>query len=102
MLSTLLQSLRQEYRTRRMARIAAWVLAYGVALLLLDLLKGTISGPLQFLFWFAFTLLVVYYLFRLVGVFGQRVLWSLRRRLIVTYVFIAIVPILLIVGLAYV
>jgi phosphoserine phosphatase RsbU/P len=102
MLNTLLQSLRQEYRTRRMGRIAAWVLAYGVALLLLDLVRGTVSGPLQFLFWFAFTLLVVYYLFRLVRVFRQQVLWSLRRRLIVTYVFIAIVPILLIVGLVYI
>jgi phosphoserine phosphatase RsbU/P len=85
-----------------MARFAAWILAYGAALGLIDFFKGGVSGPLQFLFWIAFAVVAVYYLLRLVGVFAQRVLWSLRRRLIVTYVFIAIVPILLILGLVYI
>src|SRR5213078_2034975 len=41
----------------------------------------------------------VYLLFRLIGWWRNRLLWSLRNRLIVAYLFIAFVPILLIVTL---
>src|SRR5258708_19156070 len=41
----------------------------------------------------------VYLLFRLIGWWRNRLLWSLRNRLIVAYLFIAAVPILLIVTL---
>jgi len=41
----------------------------------------------------------VYLLFRLFGWWRNRLLWSLRNRLIVAYLFIAVVPILLIVAL---
>src|SRR5258708_28081654 len=41
----------------------------------------------------------VYLLFRLIGWWRNRLLWSLRNRLIVAYLFIAVVPILLIVAL---
>ena len=40
-----------------------------------------------------------YLLVRLIGSWRSRILWSLRNRLIVAYLFIAVVPILLIVAL---
>src|SRR5260370_4309164 len=43
----------------------------------------------------------VYLLFRLIGWWRSRLLWSLRNRLIVAYLFIAFVPILLIVTLVF-
>src|ERR1700747_2340020 len=42
----------------------------------------------------------VYLLFRLIGWWRNRLLWSLRNRLIVAYLFIAVVPILSIATLA--
>jgi len=42
----------------------------------------------------------IYLLFRLIGWWRERLLWSLRNRLIVAYLFIAVVPILSIVTLA--
>jgi len=41
----------------------------------------------------------IYLMFRLIGWWRNRLLWSLRNRLIVAYLFIAVVPILLIVAL---
>jgi phosphoserine phosphatase RsbU/P len=43
----------------------------------------------------------IYLLFRLIGWWRDRLLWSLRNRLIVAYLFIAFVPILLIVTLVF-
>jgi len=43
----------------------------------------------------------VYLLFRLIGWWRNRLLWSLRNRLIVAYLFIAFVPILLTVTLVF-
>src|SRR5260370_40331530 len=43
----------------------------------------------------------VYLLFRLIGWWRSRLLWSLRNRLIVAYLFIAFVPILLTVTLVF-
>jgi sigma-B regulation protein RsbU (phosphoserine phosphatase) len=89
----------REYRTHRMARFTVWVLAYGVGLGLEDRLtrsSGGAPGVLWFLFWVAALASAVYYLVRLLGFVRERVLWRLRRRLIVAYVFIAFVPILLI------
>jgi phosphoserine phosphatase RsbU/P len=42
----------------------------------------------------------IYLLFRLIGWWRTRLLWSLRNRLIVAYLFIAVVPVLLLVALA--
>ena len=78
-----------------MARFAVWVAAYGMALWLVARTLGGVPGVLWFLFWISSVSVVFYYLFRLSGFFKQRVLWSLRRRLIITYVFIAVVPIFL-------
>lgn len=97
MLSLVVDSFLQEYRTHRMARFAVWVIAYGVTLAMVDRFAGGVPGLLWVLFWGAFVSASVYYLGRLIGFFKERVLWRLRRRLIVTYLFIAVVPILLIV-----
>jgi len=96
MLNALLKALLREYRTRRMARFTVWVLAYGAALLSVERLAG--GAPLTFwiLFGLAAATCTFYYLGRLVALIRP---WRLRRRLIVAYVFIAIVPILLIVVL---
>ncbi len=91
------KSLLEEYRTHKMARFAVWVLAYGAALLAVDWFAGGVPRLLWFIFWLAFLTAIIYYISRLVGLFKHRVLWRLRRRLIVTYLFIAVVPILLIV-----
>jgi len=97
-----LQLLLQEYRTRRMARFTAWILAYGVALWLADRLaraSGGVPGLLWFVFWAGAIVASTYYLGRLVRVVRTRLLWRLRRRLVMAYVFIAFVPILLILSL---
>ncbi len=99
MLSSILESLRQEYRSRRMGRFAFWIAAYGAALWLVDRFTGAAPGFLWVLFWAALLPPSLYYLVRLVRFFRERVLWRLRWRLIVTYAFIAVVPILLILGL---
>ncbi len=96
MLTTMLGTLRQEYRTHRMARFAVWIVAYGAALWVVKRFTGGLPGLLWFLFWVTFIPSSVYVLFRLIGFVRQRVLWRLRRRLIVTYLFIAVVPIVLI------
>jgi sigma-B regulation protein RsbU (phosphoserine phosphatase) len=59
---------------------------------------GLSGGLASFLRFFAI-LATVYILFRLAGWWRTRLLWSLRNRLIVAYLFIAVVPILLIVTL---
>jgi sigma-B regulation protein RsbU (phosphoserine phosphatase) len=99
MLTELLKVLLREYRAHRLARFTVWVLAYGAALWSVDQLSGGAPAALWALFWLVAIISGVYYLGRL-GVFiRRRLLWRLRRRLIVTYVFIAIVPIVLIVFL---
>jgi sigma-B regulation protein RsbU (phosphoserine phosphatase) len=99
MFTALLKVVLREYRTRRMARFTVWVLAYGAALWSVNRLSSGAPAALWYLFWLAAIVCGVYYLGRLLGFIRHRLLWRLRRRLIVTYVFIAIVPILLIVFL---
>lgn len=97
MLTVVFEFLLQEYRTHRMARLAVWILAYGVAVWLLDRFGGGVQTWHWVLFWITFVPAVFYYLIRLIRFVRQRLLWRLRRRLIVTYLFIAVVPILLII-----
>jgi sigma-B regulation protein RsbU (phosphoserine phosphatase) len=99
MLSALLKVLLKEYRTRRLARISVWVLAYGAAMWSVDRLSSGAPAALWALFWLAAITCGVYYLGRLLGFIQRRLLWRLRWRLIVTYVFIAVVPVVLIVFL---
>ncbi|HLY61661.1 MAG TPA: SpoIIE family protein phosphatase [Terriglobia bacterium] len=80
-----------------MARFVIWVIAYGIALWVMGRTTGSVPGGLWFLFWATFIPAAIYYLYRLVKVFRQKLLWRLSRRLAVTYVFIALVPIFLLV-----
>ncbi|HEY6291655.1 MAG TPA: SpoIIE family protein phosphatase [Terriglobia bacterium] len=99
----MLEVLHQEYRQHWMARFGVWVLAYGIALWLVSRLSGGVSGFLWFLFWITFIPVAGYYFFRLLGFVRRHLLWHLRRRLILTYFFVAVVPIgllLLLAGIA--
>ena len=53
---------------------------------------------IQFFFYFFIT---GYVLYRLSTLYGSRLLWSLRNRLVVAYVFIAVVPVLLLAAMAF-
>jgi sigma-B regulation protein RsbU (phosphoserine phosphatase) len=94
MLNTLLKALVREYRTHRMARFTVWVLACGAVLESVARLAGGVPAALWVLFGLVAVVCLFYYLGRLMALIRP---WRLRRRLIVAYVFIAIVPILLIV-----
>ncbi len=82
-----------------MTRFAVWVAAYGAALRIVDRTSGAVPGLLWFLFWITAIPTVLYYLIRLTTFLKKKLLWRLRWRLAVTYVFIAVVPIVLIVFL---
>src|SRR5438046_10131648 len=58
---------------------------------LLAALFGLQGGPFNFLKYLA-VVASVYLLFRLIGWWRDRLLWSLRNRLIVAYLFLAFVP----------
>jgi sigma-B regulation protein RsbU (phosphoserine phosphatase) len=94
----------QEYRTRRLARFTAWVLAYGAALWVANRFtqaSGGVPGFLWFVFWVCAITSGVYYLIRLFRLLRALLLWRLRRRLVVAYVLIGVVPISLIVLLVF-
>jgi sigma-B regulation protein RsbU (phosphoserine phosphatase) len=99
-----LDSLLSEYRRHRMARFTVWVLAYGAALWLVDRFsRGGAPGSLEVLFWLAAIPAGFYYFVRLFRLLRRYLLWHLRRRLILTYFFVAVVPIgllLLLAGIA--
>jgi phosphoserine phosphatase RsbU/P len=99
-----LDSLLGEYRRHRMARFTLWVVAYGAALWLVDRFsRAGAPGALEVLFWVAAIPCAFYYLIRLFKILRRYLLWHLRRRLILTYFFVAVVPIallLLLVGIA--
>jgi sigma-B regulation protein RsbU (phosphoserine phosphatase) len=103
MLTKAIQLLIAEYRTRRLARFTAWVLAYGAALWGANRITraaGGVPGLLWFVFWVCALVSGAYYLVRLLKFVRYHLLWRLRRRLVVTYVFIGFIPILLILTLA--
>ena len=93
----LIDVLLQEYRGHRIARFAAWILAYGFALWLVDEFFGGTPRFFWFLFWVTFIPAAAYYVFRLGTHLRHYVLWHLRRRLILTYFFVGVVPIGLVV-----
>jgi sigma-B regulation protein RsbU (phosphoserine phosphatase) len=95
----MLEVLLQEYRTHRLARFTAWVLAYGAVLWVVDRLHSSSGGVprlLWFLFWAGAVVSGVYYFVRLLRIVRSRLLWRLRRRLVVAYILIGVVPISLI------
>src|SRR5277367_505180 len=81
-------------RLSRIDLLAILLIIGGVVCAILDLGSGIAS----FLKFFAI-LAGVYLVFRFAGWWRTRLLWSLRNRLIVAYLFIAVVPILLILTL---
>ncbi len=93
----MLDFLKSEYHQRRVARFTVWVLAYGLALWLVDRFSGGVPGFLWFLFWVSFLFVAGYYAIRLLKTVTRTLLWHLRRRLILTYFFVGVVPIVLIV-----
>ena len=95
-----LESLLREYRQHRIARFGVWVLAYGIALWIVNRVSGGVSGFLWFLFWISFIPVAGYYFVRLFGFLRRHLLWHLRRRLILTYFFVGVVPIALLLLLA--
>ena len=91
-------SLNFRHAWRRLSRIdlfAMLLILAGAVCALLDF-KGGLFNLLKFLAIVA----TVYVVFRFAGWWRTRLLWSLRNRLIVAYLFIAVVPILLILTLA--
>ena len=104
MLTKAFDLLLHEYRTRRLARFTAWVLAYGAALWVADRLTratGGVPGLLWLIFWVCALVSGVYYLARLLRFIRTRLLWRLTRRLVVAYVLIGVVPISLILVLVF-
>jgi sigma-B regulation protein RsbU (phosphoserine phosphatase) len=90
-------SLNFRHAWRRLSRIdlfAMLLILAGAVCALLDF-KGGLFSLLKFLAMVA----TVYVVFRFAGWWRTRLLWSLRNRLIVAYLFIAVVPILLILTL---
>jgi len=81
-------------RLSRMDLFAILLILGGVVCTILDL-----GGSLASFFRFFAILAAVYLVFRFAGWWRTRLLWSLRNRLIVAYLFIAVVPILLILTL---
>ncbi len=103
MLSQIFQSLRQEYRAHGMVRWSVWTIAYGAALEITDRLSGGVPAALWLIFWGCAVACGIYFILRLVRLFKDRVLWRLSRRLALAYVFVAVIPVVLIlvlVGLA--
>ena len=95
-MTALLANLREFWRRiSRLDLIALGLFAAGAAAFFLEL-----SGGLFSFLKFLAVLAGLYLLFRFIGWWRTRLLWSLRNRLIVAYLFIAVVPVLLLVGLA--
>ncbi|MGH9395712.1 MAG: SpoIIE family protein phosphatase [Terriglobia bacterium] len=92
----MLKALRQEYRSHRWARFTFWLLVSGAILWILEDGVGWSFGPLWFSFVAGAIVAGVYYFGRLIRFVRRRLLWRLTSRLIVTYLFIAFVPIILI------
>src|SRR5690242_3856721 len=100
MLASIIDPLLREYRSRPMARFTAWLLAFGAGLWLESIISGSAPGLLWIVFVIGLAVSAGYYIVRLAGAFKHHIIWHLRRRLVVTYLFIAVVPIVLILVLA--
>ena len=85
-------------KTSPIDRVAMAILVLSVVDRLIDALGTRVpySGFLSFLSFLA----IIYVVIRLIPWFRTQVMWPLRNRLIVTYVFIAVVPIILLFSMA--
>jgi len=100
----MLETLLREYRTHRLARFTAWILAFGAVLWVTRRLThaaGGVNGFLWFVFWVCALVSGIYYLIRLLRLIRSRLLWRLQRRLVVAYILIGVVPISLILVLVF-
>src|SRR5437667_4552046 len=98
-MSVLAGKFREAWRRISRIDVAAVVLMFvGTVFYWMDRFAplGALAGFLKFLG----VLAAVYLFFRFIGWSKSRLLWSLRNRLIVAYVFIAVVPVLLLATLA--
>ncbi len=98
-MNRLLARLREVWRRVSRLDVAAVLFVLAGAVLLMAGRTPRLAGPAGFLKFLA-ALAAIYLLFRLIGWSRGRLLWSLRRRLLVAYVFIAVVPVLLLLTLA--
>jgi sigma-B regulation protein RsbU (phosphoserine phosphatase) len=95
-MTALLSNLRNLWRRLSRLDVAALLLVFGgVAAYFLET-----SGPIFSFVKFLAVLAGIYLLYGLLAWGGNRLLWSLRNRLIVAYLFIAVVPLFLLVILA--
>jgi phosphoserine phosphatase RsbU/P len=92
----MLQSLLREYHSRFMARFTSWTILSWVVLRIVNAVTHAVPIILWVFVWIGIIVAAVYYLIRLIGLIRRRMLWRLSRRLVVTYVFIAFVPVALI------
>ena len=89
-----MSSFSRQWRPRLSVRWGALIslAGYGVAYALR-------AGGLRFIFGLLFVVFGFLVVLRLLGPWRRRMLWRLRNRLVVTYFFIAVIPILLVVGM---
>src|SRR6266567_7011892 len=99
MFASLPRLLLNEFRTRRMAQYALSVLVFGAVLEVAERLGGGLPGAWWLFFSANLAVAGVYYFLRFVGFVRHRLLWPVLRRLVVTYLFIGLIPILLILSL---
>src|SRR6476646_6357925 len=96
-MSPLQVQLKEFWRRLSLADILAAGTALGGALLLVSGKSGSIVNFLKFIA----LLCAAYLMVRFISWWRSRLLWSLRNRLIVAYLFIALVPVLLTVVLTF-
>ncbi len=95
-MSAILEGLVREFRARGMAKFTAGMILLGVVLRVLDWLRVSVSGLVQAFFVLGLMAAGVYYLVRLGRYVRDHLLWRLSRRLAMTYLLIAFVPVVLI------
>src|SRR5581483_10054974 len=93
------QTLLREYRSHWMARFTFWITVCLIAIRIAGQFQVRAPGEIRLVVWLGIIAAGVYYLIRLGKFIRNRMLWRLSRRLIVTYLFIGLVPIVLILAL---
>ena len=87
--------------TRRLTPVDAGALGIIALFVLARIARALgLAVPLLGLLDYLFILALIYFAFRLTPWVRSQLLWSLRNRLIVAYVFIAVVPVVLLLTMA--
>src|SRR5690348_17101745 len=94
-----LASLPRKLHRHPAAWITAAVIGFAVSLGIADHTGADIPDSAWIALIVAAAALSAYFLVQLVKLFEHQLLWHLRRRLVITYIFIAVVPIILILAL---